>query len=383
MNSNWRLRMRIGIVLYPTFGGSGVVATELGKALARKGHEIHFISYSQPVRMDAFQQGVFFHEVMVPDYPLFDFDPYEVALTSTLVRTALQEKLDLIHVHYAIPHAPAAFMAREILKTKGLSVPFITTLHGTDITLVGKDQSYEPVISFAINQSDAVTAVSEYLKNETLRHFSITKSIEVIYNFIDPEAIAEEKKECSKQITAPNGEKVVMHISNFRKVKRVQDVIQAFGLIVDKIPTRLIMVGDGPERNMAENLAIELGIREHCLFIGKVKNSLSILPCADVFFLPSASESFGLSALEAMACGIPVIGSNAGGLPEVQIHGKTGFLSEVGHYQEMANNALKLLTNERLYKDVSEACIKQAAIFRLDVILPQYEMLYQKVVNGK
>lgn len=372
--------MRIGIVLYPTFGGSGVVATELGKALARKGHEIHFISYSQPVRMDAFQQGVFFHEVMVPDYPLFHFDPYEVALTSTLVRTALQEKLDLIHVHYAIPHAPAAFMAREILKTKGLSVPFVTTLHGTDITLVGKDQSYEPVISFAINQSDAVTAVSSYLKEETLRHFSITKNIEVVYNFIDPLAIAEEKKECTKAIAAPNGEKVVMHISNFRKVKRVQDVIQAFRLIVEKIPCRLIMVGDGPERNMAENLAEELGIRKHCMFIGKVKNSLSILPCADVFFLPSASESFGLSALEAMACGIPVIGSNAGGMPEVQIHGKTGFLSEVGDYQDMAKNALLVLTDNSLSSAFSKACIKQANAFRLDIILPQYEAIYKRVL---
>jgi N-acetyl-alpha-D-glucosaminyl L-malate synthase BshA len=372
--------MRIGIVLYPTFGGSGVVATELGKALARKGHEIHFISYSQPVRMDAFQQGVFFHEVMVPDYPLFHFDPYEVALTSTLVRTALQEKLDLIHVHYAIPHAPAAFMAREILKTKGLSVPFVTTLHGTDITLVGKNQSYEPVISFAINQSDAVTAVSSYLKEETLRHFSITKNIEVVYNFIDPFAIAEEKKECTKAIAAPNGEKVVMHISNFRKVKRVQDVIQAFRLIVEKIPCRLIMVGDGPERNMAENLAEELGIRKHCMFIGKVKNSLSILPCADVFFLPSASESFGLSALEAMACGIPVIGSNAGGMPEVQIHGKTGFLSEVGDYQDMAKNALLVLTDNSLSSTFSKACIKQANAFRLDIILPQYEAIYQRVL---
>lgn len=371
--------MRIGIVLYPTFGGSGVVATELGKALARNGHEVHFISYSQPVRMDAFQQGVFFHEVMVPDYPLFDFDPYEVALTSTLVRTALQEKLDLIHVHYAIPHAPAAFMAREILKTKGRFVPFITTLHGTDITLVGKDKSYEPVISFAINQSDAVTAVSAYLKEETLKHFSITKNIEVIYNFIDPIAIAEEKKECSKATTAPNGEKVIMHISNFRKVKRVQDVVQAFRIIANKIPSKLIMVGDGPERNMAENLAVDLGIREQCMFIGKVKNSLSILPCADVFFLPSASESFGLSALEAMACGIPVIGSNAGGLPEVQIHGKTGFLSEVGDYQDMAKNTLEILSSPSQYQEFSKHCIEQADLFRLDLILPQYENLYSRV----
>lgn len=375
--------MRIGIVLYPTFGGSGVVATELGKALARRGHEVHFISYSQPVRMDAFQQGVFFHEVMVPDYPLFDFDPYEVALTSTLVRTALQQKLDLIHVHYAIPHAPAAFMAREILKTKGRSVPFITTLHGTDITLVGRDQSYEPVISFAINQSDAVTAVSEYLKQETLKHFSITKEIDVVYNFIDPEAIAQEKTECNKAIAAPNGEKVVMHISNFRKVKRVQDVVKAFQLIVKKIPARLLMVGDGPERNMAENLAEELGVRQHCLFLGKVKNSLSILPCADLFFLPSASESFGLSALEAMACGIPVIGSNAGGLPEVQIHAKTGFLSEVGDFEDMANNALQLLSNSEMYSSFSKNSMQHSNTFHLESILPQYEKLYHKVVQAR
>ncbi len=375
--------MRIGIVLYPTFGGSGVVATELGKALAKKGHQVHFISYSQPVRMDAFQENVFFHEVNIPSYPLFDFAPYEVALTSTLVRTALFESLDLIHVHYAIPHAPAAFMAREILKKKGLNVPFITTLHGTDITLVGKDQSYEPVISFAMNQSDCLTAVSNYLKEETLKHFDVDREIQVVYNFIEPEQYQAPGDDCLKRYTAPHGEKIITHISNFRKVKRVQDIVKAFALIRKETPVRLLMVGDGPERNMAESLARDLGVHDDTVFVGKIKNSTQVLPCSDLFFLPSDSESFGLSALEAMACGVPVIATRAGGMPEVQIHGQTGYLSNVGDYEDMAKNALDLLTNEARYALFSAASKKRAELFHLNTIVPQYEALYQKVLEAK
>ncbi len=373
--------MRIGIVLYPTFGGSGVVATELGKALAKKGHQVHFISYSQPVRMDAFQENVFFHEVNIPSYPLFDFAPYEVALTSTLVRTALFESLDLIHVHYAIPHAPAAFMAREILKKKGRNVPFITTLHGTDITLVGKDQSYEPVISFAMNQSDCLTAVSNYLKEETLNHFDVDRQIQVVYNFIDPDQFQPPGDDCLKRYTAPNGEKIITHISNFRKVKRVQDIVKAFALIRKETPVRLLMVGDGPERNMAESLARELGVHEDTVFVGKIKNSSQVLPCSDLFFLPSESESFGLSALEAMACGVPVIATRAGGMPEVQVHGETGFLSAIGDYEDMAKNALILLKDPKAYAQFSAASKKRAQMFHLNTIVPQYEALYRGVLE--
>jgi N-acetyl-alpha-D-glucosaminyl L-malate synthase BshA len=373
--------MRIGIVLYPTFGGSGVVATELGKALAKKGHQVHFISYSQPVRMDAFQENVFFHEVNIPSYPLFDFAPYEVALTSTLVRTALFESLDLIHVHYAIPHAPAAFMAREILKKKGRNVPFITTLHGTDITLVGKDQSYEPVISFAMNQSDCLTAVSNYLKEETLKHFDVDREIQVVYNFIEPEQYQAPGDDCLKRYTAPNGEKIITHISNFRKVKRVQDIVKAFALIRKETPVRLLMVGDGPERNMAESLARALGVHDDTVFVGKIKNSTQVLPCSDLFFLPSESESFGLSALEAMACGVPVIATRAGGMPEVQIHGETGFLSAIGDYEDMAKNALSLLKDPKAYAQFSAASKKRAQMFHLNTIVPQYEALYRGVLE--
>ena len=373
--------MRIGIVLYPTFGGSGVVATELGKALAKKGHQVHFISYSQPVRMDAFQENVFFHEVNIPSYPLFDFAPYEVALTSTLVRTALFESLDLIHVHYAIPHAPAAFMAREILKKKGRNVPFITTLHGTDITLVGKDQSYEPVISFAMNQSDCLTAVSNYLKEETLNHFDVDRQIQVVYNFIDPDQFQPPGDDCLKRYTAPNGEKIITHISNFRKVKRVQDIVKSFALIRKETPVRLLMVGDGPERNMAESLARELGVHEDTVFVGKIKNSSQVLPCSDLFFLPSESESFGLSALEAMACGVPVIATRAGGMPEVQVHGETGFLSAIGDYEDMAKNALILLKDPKAYAQFSAASKKRAQMFHLNTIVPQYEALYRGVLE--
>lgn len=373
--------MKIGIVLYPTFGGSGVLATELGRALARKGHEIHFISYSQPVRMDMFEQNVFYHEVLIPSYPLFEFAPYEVALTSKLVHVALYEKLDVIHAHYAIPHASAAFLAKQILATKGIHIPVVTTLHGTDITLVGKDKSYEPVITFAINNSDAVTTVSESLKRDTLQYFDIRRDIHVIYNFIDYQRYQFTPDDCLKNQVCRQSEKVIMHISNFRKVKRIPDIIRAFAIIKEKVPSKLVLVGDGPERPKVEDLARELGVDRDVVFLGKIKATENVLACADLFMLPSESESFGLSALEAMACGVPVISTNAGGVPEVQIHGKTGFLSEIGDYQDMARNAVTVLQDEKVLQEFSRNARARAQEFDISIILPQYENLYAEVAQ--
>lgn len=371
--------MKIGIVLYPTFGGSGVVATELGMALARKGHQIHFISYSQPVRLDRFLENVFYHEVNIPSYPLFEYNPYETALTSKIVNVALHEKLDILHVHYAIPHASVALLAKQILHSKGMHLPIVCTLHGTDITLVGKDSSYKPVITYAINQSDAVTAVSESLKQDTLRHFEVTNEIHVIYNFIDTSHYKFNLDNCIKKFTSPNGEKVIMHISNFRPVKRVLDVIRAFELIKKSIPSKLVMIGDGPERQPAEDLAKELDISQDIIFLGKIKSTENILPCADLFILPSDTESFGVSALEAMASGVPVISTNVGGIPEVQIHGKTGFLSNVGDYADMAKNAIYILENEERHQLFAKNAKLRAADFDLKKILPAYENLYEEV----
>lgn len=371
--------MKIGIVLYPTFGGSGVVATELGMALARKGHQIHFISYSQPVRLDRFMENVFYHEVNIPSYPLFEYNPFETALTSKIVNVSLHEKLDVLHVHYAIPHASVALLAKQILLTKGMQLPIICTLHGTDITLVGKDSSYKPVITYAINQSDAVTAVSESLRQDTLRHFEVTNNIRVIYNFIDTSLYQLNPNECIKKFTSPNGEKVIMHISNFRPVKRILDVIRAFELIKKSIPSKLVMIGDGPERQPAEDLATELGIAMDVIFLGKIKSTENILPCADLFILPSDAESFGVSALEAMASGVPVISTNVGGVPEVQIHGKTGFLSNVGDYTDMAKNAIYILENEERHQLFAKNAKIRAADFDLKKILPAYENLYEEV----
>lgn len=373
--------MKIGIVLYPTFGGSGVVATELGMALARKGHDIHFISYNQPVRMDNFTERVFYHEVNIPSYPLFDFSPYEVALTSKLVNVTLHEKLDVIHVHYAIPHASAAYLAREILKTHGMDVPIICTLHGTDITLVGRDSSYKPVITFAINNSDGVTAVSDSLKNDTLRHFDITRPIHVIHNFIDNTLYRKQPDECLKKMTSPNHEKVIMHISNFRKVKRIPDIIRAFAIIRQSLAVKLVMVGDGPERQPAEDLAAELGVAADVIFLGKIKSTENVLPCADLFMLPSDSESFGLSALEALACGVPVIGTNAGGMPEVHIQGQTGFLSAIGDYEDMARNSIYILEDDERHRQFSANAKKRAMDFDITRILPQYEDLYRQMIE--
>ncbi len=375
--------MKIGMVLYPTFGGSGVVATELGMALARKGHQIHFISYSQPVRLDRFMENVFYHEVNIPSYPLFEYHPYETALTSKIVNVALHEKLDVLHVHYAIPHASVAFLAKQILLTKGIHLPIICTLHGTDITLVGKDSSYKPVITYAINQSDAVTAVSESLRQDTLKHFEVTNDIRVIYNFIDTSRYQFNPDNCIKKITSPNGEKVIMHISNFRPVKRIPDVIRAFALIRKDIPSKLVMIGDGPERQLAEDLAKELNITQDVIFLGKIKSTENILPCADLFILPSDAESFGVSALEAMASGVPVISTNVGGVPEVQLHGETGFLSNVGDYADMAKNAIYILQHEEVHQQFAKQARERARNFDTKIILPMYEKLYEEVSQRK
>ena len=373
--------MKIGVVLYPTFGGSGVVATELGKALALKGHQIHFITYSQPVRLGSFRENIFYHEVSLSDYPLFDFQPYETILTSKIVDVVKYEKLDVLHVHYAIPHASAAYMAREILKTQGITIPFITTLHGTDITLVGKDPSFEPVISFCLNQSDEVTAVSESLKTDTLAHFNTNRNIHVIPNFIAvQETFPEVDMEVREKYASAN-EKIICHISNFRKVKRIEDVVRVFANLLQKMEAKLILVGDGPERSLAEKLARDLRICQHILFVGKVRDTSPVLKISDLFLLPSETESFGLAALEAMALGVPVVSSNTGGIPEVNLHGFSGFLSNVGEVEEMAENAWNILKDEKTHQRFKFNAWQQAKKFSIENVLPEYENLYQVLIN--
>jgi N-acetyl-alpha-D-glucosaminyl L-malate synthase BshA len=373
--------MNIGIVCYPTFGGSGVVATELGKALADKGHKIHFITYSQPFRLDTFSENIFYHEVNIKSYALFDYDLYEQNLISTIVNVALYEKLDILHVHYAIPHASAAFMAREILKKLGSKLPYITTLHGTDITLVGRDPAYKPVITFSITESDAVTTVSESLKNDTKKYFGIRKNIDVIPNFIRLYDYTRSETNCPKNLYAPNGEKLLIHISNFRKVKRVEDVLRVFNIVRKHIPAKLILVGDGPERANIEQLCRELDTCGDIHRLGKINNPEQVLCVCDLFILPSETESFGLSALEAMAAGVPVISSNAGGLPEVNINGITGYLSNVGDVENMAQNALSIIKDEKTLIKFKHNAKEQAKKFDLEKILPLYEALYNKVLN--
>jgi N-acetyl-alpha-D-glucosaminyl L-malate synthase BshA len=372
--------MNIGIVCYPTFGGSGVVATELGKALAQEGHKVHFITYSQPPRLDFLNENLFYHEVDFHTYPLFEYPPYELALASKMVSVAKNEKLDLLHVHYAIPHASAAYMAKQILKTHGIVIPVVTTLHGTDITLVGKDASYEPVVTFSINQSDGVTAVSHDLKKETLQFFNITNEIEVIPNFIDLEKFKKQKKDHFKKAICPNGEMLIVHTSNFRKVKRVNDVIRIFANIVQEIPAKLLMIGDGPERTKAETLSRETGIFNDTRFLGKLEAVEEVLSVADLFLMPSEKESFGLAALEAMACEVPVISSNTGGLPELNIQGVTGFLSPVGDVEDMTRKALHVLDKDNLPVFKANA-LKRAKEFDITQILPLYEDYYQKVME--
>ncbi|MGF1922889.1 MAG: N-acetyl-alpha-D-glucosaminyl L-malate synthase BshA [Bacteroidia bacterium] len=374
--------MKIGIVCYPTFGGSGVVATELGKALANEGHQVHFITYSQPARLDFFSANLFYHEVSVRDYPLFDYAPYESALASKLVDVVRFEKLDILHVHYAIPHASAAFMAKQILATYGINIPFVTTLHGTDITLVGKDATYKPVVTFSINQSDGVTTVSEDLKEDTYKHFDIKKEIKVIHNFIDFTRFSLKPKDHFKKAIAPNNERILIHTSNFRKVKRTEDVIRMFQKVQMKIPSKLLMVGDGPERTANEQLCRELNICENVRFLGKQDAVEEILSVSDLFIMPSESESFGLAALEAMACKVPVITSNAGGLPELNIDDYCGYMCDVGDIDDMANKAITILSNEDTLRYFKENALRRAQDFDLKKILPIYIEYYNEVLRN-
>ena len=374
--------MKIGIVLYPTFGGSGIVATELGKELAKKKHEIHFITYTEPVRLGELRKNIFYHEVTTSDYPLFKYTPYEQVLTSKLVDVVKFEKLDLLHVHYAIPHASAAYMAQQILLDQNIKIPFVTTLHGTDITLVGKDPSFEPVINFSINQSDSVTAVSKNLKFETERLFNIQKKINVIPNFICVQDYQLINNEFYKKRFAPNKEKIICHISNFRKVKRIKDILAAFDLISKKINVKLILVGDGPERSSLERLSRKSDYNENIYFLGSLKSTKEVLNISYIFFLPSSTESFGLSALEAMACSVPVISTNTGGIPEVVVHGESGMLSNVGDYKNMANNAIKILSNEKKLKEFKSKALKQAKKFDVKRVLPIYEKLYKDCIES-
>lgn len=372
--------MKIGIVCYPTYGGSGVVATELGKALAREGHDVHFITYMRPPRLDVFQPNVYFHEVSFQNYALFEYPPYETALASNLVDIVKYQKLDLLHVHYAIPHASAAFIAKQILKEQGIHIPVITTLHGTDITLVGKAPAYRSVVAFSINQSDGITTVSESLKKDTYTNFDIYKEIEVIPNFIDFTRFVKLDKEHFKKAIAPNNEKILIHTSNFRKVKRVEDTIKIFEKVSKKVNSKLLLVGDGPERACAEELARKLKVEKDVVFLGKQDAVEELLAIADLYLMPSESESFGLAALEAMACEVPVISSNTGGIPEINIEGVTGFLSNVGDVNEMAKNAISILGDEMVLKAFKANALMQAKKFDIAKILPIYENYYEKVI---
>jgi len=374
--------MKIGIVCYPTFGGSGVVATELGKALADRGHQVHFVTYNQPARLDLFSENLYYHEVSVSNYPLFDFPPYELALASRLVDVVRFEKLDILHVHYAIPHASAAFMAKQILLTYGIYIPVVTTLHGTDITLVGRDRTFKPVVTFSINKSDGVTAVSQHLKDDTYRFFDIENDIRVIPNFIDLNRFNLKAKDHFKKAIAPSGEKIVIHTSNFRKVKRTDDVIRIFAKLVKVIPAKLLMVGDGGERSYCEELARELGVGEDVRFLGKQDAIEEILSVSDLFLMPSESESFGLAALEAMACKVPVISSNAGGLPELNLDGVTGFLKDVGDVDGMAEKAIYILEDESRLQQFKNNALARAKEFDLANILPAYENYYVEVIDS-
>lgn len=373
--------MNIGMVCFPTYGGSGVVATELGIALANKGHKVHFMSYSQPFRLSLFNENLFFHEFNVNDYPLFEYQPYESVLASKIVDVAMYEHLDVLHVHYAIPHASVAYMAQQILKSKKIDLPYVTTLHGTDITLVGRDPAFEPVIRFSLNHSNAITSVSESLKKDTLKLFKIDNKISVIPNFINIKEYETPKEHCIKRKYAPNGEKTMVHISNFRKVKRVEDVIKIFAQVKNAIPAKLILVGDGPERLAVESLARQLNVYHDVTFLGKINDPKEILSVADLFLLPSETESFGLAALEAMAMKVPVISTNSGGLPEVNINENTGFLSNVGDVDEMASNAIKILSDEKLHQTFRKNAFARAQKFDIEKILPQYENLYKQLLK--
>lgn len=376
--------MKIAIVCYPTYGGSGVVATELGLELAKKGHEIHFITYKQPVRLALLSQNVHYHEVNVPEYALFHYQPYELALSSKLVDMVKLHGIEILHVHYAIPHAYAGYMAKQMLKEHGIEIPMITTLHGTDITLVGSHPYYKPAVNFSINQSDYVTSVSESLKKDTNAFFKINKEIEVIPNFIEIEvAQSHQFTNCQRDLMAKPSEKIITHISNFRKVKRIPDVIKIFHQIQQQIPAKLMMVGEGPEKEKAEYLCEELGISNQVIFFGNTQEIDKILCFTDLFLLPSETESFGLAALEAMACGVPVISSNTGGLPEVNLHGYSGFLSNVGDVSRMASFGVEILKKEKLHQQFKKQALERAKEFDIYKILPMYEALYKKALSNK
>ncbi|MDC0249255.1 N-acetyl-alpha-D-glucosaminyl L-malate synthase BshA [Flavobacteriales bacterium] len=372
-------KLKIGIVCYPTYGGSGVVATELGIALADKGHEVHFISYDQPFRLDLSSDKIYFHQVNIPDYPLFEYAPYELNLTSKLVDVALHEKLNILHVHYAIPHASAAVNAKQILATYGIDIPIVTTLHGTDITLLGKDKSFKPVIEYAINQSDIVTAVSENLRQETVSNFKIDNYIKAIPNFIDMRLYKQECNEILRKKFAKKEESILVHVSNFRKVKRVNDVVKIFEKVRAQVPAKLLLIGDGPERLKTEQLCRKLGVTKDVKFLGKLKVIEKMLSIADIFLLPSETESFGLVALEAMASKVAIISTNSGGLPEVNIEGKTGLMSDVGDVKKMAKDTLYLLTDPKKLNEFKDNALAHAKTFDLPNILPQYDAVYQEL----
>ncbi len=373
--------MKIGITCYPTYGGSGVVATELGKALAQRGHEIHFISSSLPFRLSHVAGNIFFHEVNVQTYPLFEYPPYTLSLTSKMVDIAKHAGLDIMHVHYAIPHATSAVMARQILATEGVHVPVVTTLHGTDITLIGQDPSFAPVVTWSINESDGVTAVSNYLRQETYDHFAVNNGIEVVPNFIDSDRFERQNKEHFKQALCPNGEKVICHVSNFRPVKNAQQVVEIFHrLRDDDLPVKLLLVGDGPDRVPAERKARELGVYDDVRFLGKQDPVEEILSIADIFLMPSGSETFGLAALEAMACNVPVVASNVGGLPELVVDGETGFLCELDDIDAFTDRCRRLLTDARLQTEMAGAARTRAKdTFDISEIVPHYERYYASV----
>ena len=374
--------MKIAVVCYPTFGGSGVVATELGLELARRGHEIHFITYRQPVRLALLSPNVHYHEVNVPEYPLFHYQPYELALSSKLVDMVKLHKIDLLHVHYAIPHAYAGYMAKQMLKDQGIVIPMVTTLHGTDITLVGNHPFYKTAVTFSINKSDKVTSVSQSLKDDTLRLFDIKNKIQVIPNFIELNNNADFNP-CKRSLMANEDERIITHISNFRKVKNIPNIIKIFYLIQQKIKAKLMMVGDGPEKAKAEKLCEELGISDKVIFFGNSNEINQILNYSDLFLLPSETESFGLAALEAMACKVPVISSNSGGLPEVNIQGVSGYLSDVNNIDEMAENAVKILSDDVILNQFKERAFEVAQQFSIEKIVPLYEKLYEEALNKK
>ncbi|MDX1617573.1 MAG: N-acetyl-alpha-D-glucosaminyl L-malate synthase BshA [Balneolaceae bacterium] len=375
--------MNIGIVCYPTFGGSGVVATELAKGLALRDHNVHILSYAQPARLDTFQTNISYHEVNLNTYPLFEFPPYDLALANQMVNLIEFENIDILHVHYAIPHATSAFLAKQIMGEKAAHIPIITTLHGTDITLVGSDASYKTVVDFSINQSDGVTAVSEYLKEETYRRFDIKKEIEVIPNFIDLDRFKKSNKSHFKRAICPNDEKVIVHVSNFREVKRVPEVVSVFHKILQGgVEAKLLLVGDGPDRQKAERRCRDLDICGEVRFLGKQENVEEILSIADLFLIPSGSETFGLAALEAMSCSVPVISTNIGGLPEVNIHGETGYLCDLDDVECMADYGVKILSDGKLHKELSRNARKRAELFEMDKVVTQYEEYYKEIKQG-